>query len=292
MAINFPASDDVFTEPSTPSTTPLGSAGDSSRNMTNNHADLGLAIMALQAEATFLIHTHDGTTRNGPKLTQARTHQTPDTDSSTTALHHTIGTGANQGAAGNHTHGAPDTWPLGSIYITELAGNPNPTFGLSGTWTQVTGVFLVAAGSTFTGGTTGGSSTHTHTETFSTTGAHTHTSPSVDATGAHGHTNPGSGTTTFSHNHGNTSSGSSSLGFHYASGSGSTSMTNASHQHSTNASNSTSHSHSVNNASNSADHQHTLSAPDTQGDHTHTAAISTDSHIPPYLSVYVWERTA
>jgi hypothetical protein len=47
-------------------------------------------------------HAHDGTA--GVKLAQANTHETPDTDSATTALHHTIGTGANNAAAGNHTH--------------------------------------------------------------------------------------------------------------------------------------------------------------------------------------------
>ncbi|MEE4238747.1 MAG: hypothetical protein V2I51_18655 [Anderseniella sp.] len=38
------------------------------------------------------------------KLSQANTHESADTDTATTALHHTIGTGANQAAAGNHTH--------------------------------------------------------------------------------------------------------------------------------------------------------------------------------------------
>lgn len=37
-------------------------------------------------------------------LTQANTHASPDTDSAPTALHHTLGGGANQAAAGNHTH--------------------------------------------------------------------------------------------------------------------------------------------------------------------------------------------
>lgn len=37
-------------------------------------------------------------------LTQANSHGSPDTDSGTTALHHTLGTGANQAAAGDHTH--------------------------------------------------------------------------------------------------------------------------------------------------------------------------------------------
>jgi hypothetical protein len=49
------------------------------------------------------LHYHnnsDGT----PKLAQASTHQSPDTDASQSSLHHTIGAGANQASAGNHTH--------------------------------------------------------------------------------------------------------------------------------------------------------------------------------------------
>lgn len=49
-------------------------------------------------------HTHDAGTGNGPKLAQANTHQSPDTDSATSSLHHTVGGGANQAAAGNHGH--------------------------------------------------------------------------------------------------------------------------------------------------------------------------------------------
>jgi hypothetical protein len=37
-------------------------------------------------------------------FTQANSHASADTDTATTALHHTLGTGANQAAAGNHTH--------------------------------------------------------------------------------------------------------------------------------------------------------------------------------------------
>jgi hypothetical protein len=37
-------------------------------------------------------------------LTQARSHDTPDTDTGTSSLHHTLGTGANQSAAGDHSH--------------------------------------------------------------------------------------------------------------------------------------------------------------------------------------------
>jgi hypothetical protein len=49
-------------------------------------------------------HNHDGTGNNGPILAQANTHSSPDTDLSATALHHTLGTGAFQAAAGNHGH--------------------------------------------------------------------------------------------------------------------------------------------------------------------------------------------
>jgi len=38
------------------------------------------------------------------KLVQANTHESPDTDSSASSLHHTLGTGSAQAAAGNHTH--------------------------------------------------------------------------------------------------------------------------------------------------------------------------------------------
>ena len=296
MGITFPASDDVFTEPSTPASTALSSPGDSTRDMVDNHADLGLAIMALQAEATFLNHSHNGTTRNGPKLTQANTHQSADTDTATSALHHTIGTGANQGAAGNHTHGSTVVWPVSSIFITEIAGDPNSVHGLPGTWTQIQGVFIVAAGSTFAGGTTGGVDTHSHAATFATTGAHSHTSPDLALGGTHGHTSTTSGSSTFGHTHGSTSSDSSSLSFRYRSGTGASSMSPSSHSHSSltagSSGSGTDHTHGVGNTQPVADHDHTVAAVDSQGDHTHTSTISSTSHIPPYLSVYVWERTA
>lgn len=38
------------------------------------------------------------------KLAQSNTHESPDTDTAPTALHHTLGTDANQAAAGNHNH--------------------------------------------------------------------------------------------------------------------------------------------------------------------------------------------
>lgn len=48
-------------------------------------------------------HAHDGVDGTN-KLAQANTHESPDTDVATSSLHHTLGSGANQAAAGNHTH--------------------------------------------------------------------------------------------------------------------------------------------------------------------------------------------
>lgn len=47
---------------------------------------------------------YDGQVTFDKALYQSQTHALPDTDSGTASLHHTIGSGANQAAAGNHTH--------------------------------------------------------------------------------------------------------------------------------------------------------------------------------------------
>lgn len=52
-----------------------------------------------------MVHDHSAAGEGG-KLTQANTHESPDTDVATTSLHHTIGVTATTAAAGNHTHAA------------------------------------------------------------------------------------------------------------------------------------------------------------------------------------------
>lgn len=52
---------------------------------------------------TDAVHSHASNAEGG-KLAQANTHESPDTDVAPTSLHHTLGAGANQAAAGNHTH--------------------------------------------------------------------------------------------------------------------------------------------------------------------------------------------
>jgi hypothetical protein len=69
--------------------------------------------------------SHD---HSGNKLAQANTHETADTDSATSSLHHTIGTSATQAAAGNHAHATMGTFLL--FGATSLANSATaPTSG-------------------------------------------------------------------------------------------------------------------------------------------------------------------
>ena len=52
-----------------------------------------------------------------------------------------------------------DIYPVGSIYMSVNSANPGTLFG--GTWTQIQDTFLLAAGSTYTAGSTGGEAAHT-----------------------------------------------------------------------------------------------------------------------------------
>lgn len=59
-------------------------------------------------------------------------------------------------------------YPVGSYYMSSSATNPGTLFG--GTWEQITDRMIMAAGSSYAVGTTGGATSHTHTSA-----AHTHT---------------------------------------------------------------------------------------------------------------------
>lgn len=52
-----------------------------------------------------------------------------------------------------------DVYPVGSIYMSVNATNPSTLFG--GTWEQIKDRFLLAAGTTYAAGSTGGAATHT-----------------------------------------------------------------------------------------------------------------------------------
>lgn len=52
-----------------------------------------------------------------------------------------------------------DIYPVGSIYMSVNSTNPGTLFG--GTWEQIEDTFLLAAGTNYTAGATGGEATHT-----------------------------------------------------------------------------------------------------------------------------------
>lgn len=127
----YPGANDTFTVPSAPSTTPLSSAGTSTRNHVQSHEDIGDALRAVQENAAILNHDHSGTgSRPTPKLKQVNTHQSPDTDTAPTALHHTLGPGGNQAAPGNHSHDYNSPQITGQPYLictsTTRPGSPVP----------------------------------------------------------------------------------------------------------------------------------------------------------------------
>ena len=53
-----------------------------------------------------------------------------------------------------------DVYPVGAVYISADSTSPASLFG--GTWERIQDTFLLAAGSTYAAGATGGEATHTH----------------------------------------------------------------------------------------------------------------------------------
>lgn len=115
MPTNYPDGTDVFSEPSLPEQIPLSQTGfqpgsdatNPARNHVEHHRDLGDAVTALQLNAAQGGHDHSGSAsdpRRGSRLRQENTHESADTDSSAQAIHHTLGGGQFQAAAGDHTH--------------------------------------------------------------------------------------------------------------------------------------------------------------------------------------------
>ena len=124
----YPHQIDVFTEPASPASTPLDSAGSGDRNHWQHHKDLGDAVEALQIYAAKASHLHDGEDGTA-KLDQSNTHENADTDSGATAIHHTLGKLPNQASPGNHQHEASEILNLGWRIATSQTRPANPTPG-------------------------------------------------------------------------------------------------------------------------------------------------------------------
>lgn len=124
MPTSYPASNDSFKAPDNPNTVVTASAGDSTRNHGQSHQDMGDAIVALETWAALTTHDHSNTgSRPTEQLNQVNTHQNADTDNAPVSLHHTLGSAANQAAAGNHTHATP------VLYYSEARFNSTVTTG-------------------------------------------------------------------------------------------------------------------------------------------------------------------
>ena len=149
-------------------------------------------------------------------------------------------------------------YPVGSIYMSTNSTNPKDIFG--GTWEQIKDRFLLACGSTYSNGSTGGSAS---------LAAHTHSIPSLSGTA-----------NSSTHTHVVTTKTTSY-------GSGSQSSWRCLSWPGTNAD----WSQTVHTNNGSADGSHTHSVT-TNASTSGSTGSGNSGNMPPYLAVYVWKRTA
>ena len=179
-------------------------------------------------------------------------------------------------------------YPVGAIYISASSTSPASLFG--GTWTQIKEKFLLSAGETHTAGSTGGAFTKTisvsgttdsHTLTVEEIPSHTHGIPSLSGTASstgsgHTHTYYLPGFMQSNATQGEEGSVSDEFWTGYKTGNqeGTGSPEGA-------------HTHSVTTTASTSE-----STGGSTG-HTHGFSGSGSNDItPPYLAVYVWQRTA
>lgn len=213
-------------------------------------------------------------------------------------------------------------YPVGSIYMSAV--NISPASFLGGTWQAIEqGRMLMAAGSSWQAGTTGGAAyhaltvqempAHDHSATETAAGGHTH-GASTGSAGAHSHS--GSTNNAGNHYHTGTTNGAGSHSHNINlfwrknpgdggicdSGSGQMAIynfntsTDGNHSHGFSTSWAGEHAHSLSIASAGA-HTHSVAIA-AAGAHTHTITIGKTgsgaafSILPPYIAVYMWRRTA
>lgn len=177
-------------------------------------------------------------------------------------------------------------YPVGAIYLSVLATSPATLFG--GTWARIQDRFLLAAGSTYAAGTTGGAASKTL--SVSELPSHTHGVGTLAAANESGHTHASGGLGTDSqgaHTHG--------LGRDKDGSTGTAEWVS----HSTGTSGSEQNYYGA--LTTDGGHGHNITGSTAAGSaHTHTLSGATASAgsgaafsiLPPHLAVYVWQRTA
>lgn len=171
-------------------------------------------------------------------------------------------------------------YPVGSIYMSVNQTSPATLFG--GTWQRIQDTFLLAAGTTYTAGDTGGEATHILTPSETALKSHTHSyskaaSPTGSA-GGHSHTMPIGWDTNSLYTASQTEGATVATG-----------PANVIAVKSTSSSTGRRYGASTSSVSN---HSHTVSTTsDTTGNVT-TENGSAHNNMPPYLAVYMWQRTA
>ena len=190
-----------------------------------------------------------------------------------------------------------DVYPVGSIYMSVNSTDPSTLFSGT-TWTRIQDTFLLAAGTNHSAGSTGGAETVTLTSAQSGVPAHDHGATGLTVTGG-ATTNAGTssdaawgfrssallprtgatglvGTQT-----GVTLSKSSTQRYSISNNNYTTAKTTGTIEDTVNFA---AHSHKL------VAHSHTVGG--TTADNTAQNASSAHENMPPYLAVYMWQRTA
>ena len=143
-------------------------------------------------------------------------------------------------------------YPVGAIYISTASTSPKTLFGF-GTWTRIKDTFLLSAGDTYSAGDTGGEAEHTL--TTDEMPSHKHTVTAAEA-GEHTHTIGNDQDVAYNSSGKCRSVHKAATGASYYDGS----------------------------TGENGAHTHTMTVKNTGGGSAH-------NNMPPYLAVYMWQRT-